>query len=196
MHRYFIIYKPYLVLSQFSASVEGQRTLKDVFDLPADVYPVGRLDRDSEGLLILTNDASLNHRLLDPSFRHEREYWVQVDGTIIETAVRQLRAGVDITVAGSRYHTLPCQVAIFETPAAVPERNPPVRFRKNIPTSWISLTLVEGKNRQVRKMTAAVGFPTLRLIRHRIGGITRGDLQPGDMVELKKESIFRNLFLL
>jgi 23S rRNA pseudouridine2457 synthase len=193
MHRYFIIYKPYQVLSQFTSS-EGKQTLKAFFNVPSDVYPVGRLDFDSEGLLLLTNDASLNHRLLNPAFAHEREYWVQVDGDINEKAIQELQRGVSITINGSKYRTKPCKATRFPNTPEVPERNPPVRFRKEIPTSWIKMILTEGKNRQVRKMTAQSGFPTLRLIRYRIGGITLDGLLPGDMREMNKNDIYTRLF--
>ena len=181
--RYFIVYKPFNVLSQFTSS-EGKPTLKDFFSVPADVYPVGRLDFDSEGLLLLTNDKQLNHRLLDPKFAHEREYWVQVDGQINEAALQRLRSGVTINIDGKPYTTRRCQVELFGSEPRVPVRNPPIRFRAHIPTSWIKIILLEGKNRQVRKMTAQAGFPTLRLIRHRIGNITLNGLQPGEMREI------------
>ncbi len=193
MHRYFIIYKPYQVLSQFT-SPEGKQTLKAYFNVPSDVYPVGRLDYDSEGLLLLTNDTSLNHRLLNPSFAHEREYWAQVDGDISEKAIRELQRGVSITINGSKYRTKPCKATRFPNTPEVPERHPPVRFRKEIPTTWIKMILTEGKNRQVRKMTAQSGFPTLRLIRYRIGGITLDGLLPGDMREMNKNDIYTRLF--
>jgi 23S rRNA pseudouridine2457 synthase len=193
MHRYFIIYKPYQVLSQFTSS-EGKQTLKAFFDVPSDVYPVGRLDYDSEGLLILTNDASLNHRLLNPSFAHEREYWVQIDGDIEEKALQELRSGVSISIDGAKYRTRTAKATRFANTPPVPERNPPIRFRKEIPTSWIKLILTEGKNRQVRKMTAQAGFPTLRLIRYRIGGISLDGLLPGDMREMNKNDIYTRLF--
>jgi 23S rRNA pseudouridine2457 synthase len=193
MHRYFIIYKPYQVLSQFT-SEEGKQTLKAFFNVPADVYPVGRLDHDSEGLLLLTNDTSLNHRLLNPSFAHEREYWVQVDGDIHEKALHELQTGVSITINGAKYRTRPCKATRFTNTPAVPDRDPPIRFRKEIPTSWIKLVLTEGKNRQVRKMTAQTGFPTLRLIRYRIGGITLDGLLPGQLREMNKNEIYTRLF--
>jgi 23S rRNA pseudouridine2457 synthase len=193
MLRYFIIYKPFQVLSQFSASA-GKLTLKDSFTVPSDVYPVGRLDYDSEGLLILTNDATLNYRLLNPQFRHEREYRVQVDGPIDNKAIDQLKAGVTITIDGKPFHTAPCNAGIFQEEPKLPPRNPPIRFRKNIPAPWIWLTLTEGKNRQVRKMTASVGFPTLRLVRYRIGRITLDTMQPGEQRELKRDEIYKLLF--
>lgn len=193
MHRYFIIYKPYNVLTQFSAH-EGKATLADYFHVPKDVYSVGRLDYDSEGLLILTNDAALNQRLLNPEHKHEREYWVQVEGSISKEAIDNLQKGVVISIDGKQYKTLPCKASLFIEPPLVYERNPPIRFRKNIPDSWISVTLIEGKNRQVRRMTAKVGFPTLRLIRYRIERLTLQNMQPGDMKEATKEEIYEALF--
>jgi 23S rRNA pseudouridine2457 synthase len=188
VYQYLKIYKPFQVLSQFT-SQEGKRTLKDFFKVASDLYPVGRLDFDSEGLLILTNDASLNHRLLDPTFAHEREYWVQVEGAIHADAIHALASGVDINIDGKTWRTRPCGVDLFTSPPAVPERFPPIRYRANIPTSWIKMVLTEGKNRQVRKMTARVGFPTLRLIRQRIGGVRLDDLQPGEMSPVRREAL-------
>jgi 23S rRNA pseudouridine2457 synthase len=193
MNRYFIIYKPYLVLSQFTSALNKQ-TLANYFSVPKNVYPVGRLDEDSEGLLILTNDENLNHRLLNPLFEHEREYWVQVEGTISKNAVTQLQQGVEINVNGKLFKTKHCKVLIFNDEPLLPPRNPPIRFRKNIATSWIRLILTEGKNRQVRKMTAKVGFPTLRLVRYRIEGIELGDMRPGEMKELSQKTVYKKLF--
>lgn len=193
MLRYFIIYKPFQVLSQFT-SEGGKQTLKDHFAVPPDVYPVGRLDYDSEGLLLLTNDKQLNHRLLDPRFAHEREYWVQVEGNVDEPGVKRLEQGVIITVDGKPYRTKPCKALLFDQPPAVPERNPPIRYRKNVPDSWLKLILTEGKNRQVRKMTAQVGFPTLRLIRYRIEQLSIAQLLPGDMRELSHSVVYTSLF--
>ncbi|MDE3235811.1 MAG: pseudouridine synthase [Bacteroidota bacterium] len=193
MPQYFIVYKPYQVLTQFS-STENKVTLKDFFEVSKDVYPVGRLDYDSEGLLILTNDTSLNHRLLHPSFKHEREYWAQVDGMPSTHVLQQLMKGVDITVDGKKYRTKHCIASLFDHAPIVPERNPPIRFRKEIPAPWIRLILQEGKNRQVRKMTAAIGHPTLRLIRYRIEDITLEQLQPGEMKELSQKVIYKKLF--
>lgn len=190
---YYVIYKPYQVLTRFGR--EGDKaSLADYFDVPADVYPVGRLDYESEGLLILSNDKSLNHRLLDPQHAHEREYWVQVDGAITNAAIQQLRQGVSITVEGRQYRTRRCLAEVFEQEPYVPERHPPIRFRRHIPAPWIKLVLNEGKNRQVRKMTAAVGFPTLRLIRYRIAGITLNGLQPGDMRRMARQEMYEALF--
>jgi 23S rRNA pseudouridine2457 synthase len=190
---YCIVYKPFNVLSQFTSG-EGKQTLKNFFDVPPDVYAVGRLDYDSEGLLLLTNDKKINNQLLNPSFAHEREYWVQVDGEITDEAIRNLETGVDITVDGKTYHTKKCCAAVFKIPPVVPDRNPPIRYRKSLPTSWIKLVLTEGKNRQVRKMTAAVGFPTLRLIRYRIQKCTIQTLQPGEMQILTEREAVHFLF--
>lgn len=191
--KYYIIYKPFQVLTRFGKE-EGKASLADYFKVPSDVYPIGRLDYDSEGLLILTNDKSLNHRLLDPKFAHEREYWVQVDGAVTDEAVQQLKQGVKIAVDGKQYQTRRCQASLFETEPVVPERIPPIRFRKLIPAPWIRLVLSEGKNRQVRRMTAAVGFPTLRLIRYRIGRITVAGLEPGQMREMAQREVYDMLF--
>jgi len=191
--RYFIINKPYGCLSQFSA-LEGKKTLADYFKAPRDVYSVGRLDQDSEGLLLLTNDKALNHRLLDPGFAHEREYWVQVDGAITGEAIAQLQAGVIINIDGKAHHTLPCRAVVFETVPPVPDRDPPIRFRKEIPSPRIRIILTEGKNRQVRRMTAKVGFPTLRLIRYRIEQLELGNMQPGEVIELSENTIRKKLF--
>jgi 23S rRNA pseudouridine2457 synthase len=190
---YYVIYKPFQVLTRFGKE-DGKDSLSDYFKVPVDVYPVGRLDYDSEGLLILSNDKSLTNRLLDPKYAHEREYWVQVDGAIDDPAIRQLRQGVEIAVDGKKYNTRRCKAEIFETEPVVPERNPPIRFRKSIPAPWIKLVLQEGKNRQVRKMTAAAGYPTLRLIRYRIAGITIDGILPGEMREMNQQEIYRLLF--
>jgi 23S rRNA pseudouridine2457 synthase len=175
--------KPYDVLSQFTPDHPGQRTLAD-FDLPKEIYAAGRLDRDSEGLLLLTNDGPLIKRLLDPEHGHHRSYLVQVEGEITPEALIRLEDGVKI----GECRTRPAKVQRIEPPK-VSERIPPVRFRKSIPTSWIRLSLTEGKNRQVRRMTAAVGFPTLRLIRESIGGLTLRDLKSGEHRQLSLDEI-------
>jgi len=182
-----------MVLSQFT-STDGKLCLKDFFKVSKDVYPVGRLDYDSEGLLILTNDAALNQRLLSPEFLHEREYLVQVEGNVTREALKKLEDGVTIKVNDSFYNTRPCKAFLLNELPVVPDRNPPVRFRKSIPTSWLSLILTEGKNRQVRKMMAATGFPVLRLIRKRIEGIEIKDMQPGDAINISRNTIYRQLF--
>lgn len=190
--QYLLFFKPYGVLSQFSK--EGDHpTLKDYLDIDTDIYPVGRLDRDSEGLLLLTNDKKVNQALLHPSQEKSKVYWVQVEGDITAEAIAQLRkGGVVISHKGKKHTCAPAEVQKLNAPD-LPERTPPVRFRKNIPTSWISLTIQEGKNRQVRKMTAAVGFPTLRLVRYQIQKAKLDGLAPGAFKSLSPEE-FRRLF--
>jgi 23S rRNA pseudouridine2457 synthase len=195
LNKYYIIYKPFQVLSQFT-SENGKACLKDFFDIDKDIYPVGRLDYDSEGLLLLTNDKSLNHRLLHPSFAHEREYRVQVEGLITNEALQKLNQGVSINVDGKTYDTKAAKAARLSDQIIIPERKPPIRFRQHIPTSWIRLILTEGKNRQVRKMTAATGFPTLRLIRSRIAGLSLDPMLPGDMIEMIQNEVYGKLGLL
>lgn len=193
MFKYYLAYKPYGVLNQFTDDL-GRPTLASLYNFPKDVYAVGRLDIDSEGLLLLTNDKSINHKLLNPKFRHEKTYWVQVEGSITDKAIKKLEKGVIIKVEGKEYHTLPAKAFRFEKQPNLPERNPPIRFRKNIPTSWISLCIVEGKKHQVRKMTAAVGFPTLRLVRYQIQGLTLSDMQVGEVKEISGKEIYLKLF--
>lgn len=166
--------KPYGVLSQFTP--EAGHPALDGFGFPPGVYAAGRLDHDSEGALLLTDNGKLIKKLLDPRFEHPRTYLVQLDGQITPEALRQLSKGVMI----KGYRTKPCKVEMVAAPEDLWERIPPIRYRANIPTSWAKITLVEGKNRQVRHMTAAVGFPTLRLIRIQIGNIALGGLKPGE----------------
>ncbi|MEM9978966.1 MAG: pseudouridine synthase [Cyanobacteria bacterium P01_D01_bin.2] len=179
-YRYLIFYKPYDVLSQFTDTrtdtrIQAKRTtLKAFIPIPG-VYPVGRLDRDSEGLLLLTDDGPLQQRLCHPRFGHPRTYWVQVEGIPDAQSLERLRQGVTIR----NYTTRPAQVELLCQAPALPPRIPPIRVRKHIPTAWLQLTLQEGKNRQVRRMTAAVGFPTLRLVRARLGSLQVEHLQPG-----------------
>lgn len=186
MH-YYIIYKPYGMLSQFSREAPAQVTLADLAtSFPKDVYPVGRLDADSEGLLLLTNDKSLNARLLDPAKGHPRTYRVQVEGEPTEEALDVLRRGIRIRIDGKEMVARPARVHRLETPPDLPERVPPVRFRKTVPDCWLEMTLTEGKNRQVRRMCAAAGFPVLRLVRVAIGGLhlehpALAGMQPGDV---------------
>lgn len=174
--RYILFYKPYGVLSQFSGSTN---TLKTYIPI-GDIYPVGRLDRDSEGLLLLTDDGYLQHRLSEPRFDHPRTYWAQVEGAPDQHALQRLREGVMI----QSYLTRPTRVRLLPAEPELPPRNPPIRFRRNIPATWIELVLVEGRNRQVRRMTATVGHPTLRLVRVAIGDLKLGDLRPGEWREL------------
>lgn len=180
-YQYILFYKPYNVLSQFSegttppvSAAEPRLTLKDFIPV-ANVYPVGRLDRDSEGLMLLTNHGRVQHRLSDPRFAHPRTYWVQVEQVPSAAALAQLRQGV--TIKG--YRTRPCQVESLMVAPTLPPREPPIRFRQSIPTAWLEMTLQEGKNRQVRRMTAAVGHPTLRLVRVAIAHLQLGTLEPG-----------------
>jgi len=204
--------KPYGVLSQFTVESPGQRTLAE-FGFPKNVYPIGRLDADSEGLLLLSDEPELNERLLHPRHAHEREYWAQVERIPTPEALQKLSRGV--VIQGRK--TLPCRAWVIEpqptmseprsrvrenadrsshapvrvltnaATIAIPPREPPIRFRKNVPTCWIGLELVEGKNRQVRRMTAAIGHPTLRLVRVRIGGFRLGNLPVGEWKELNCE---------
>ena len=166
--------KPYGVLSQFTP--EAGHPALDEFGFPKGVYAAGRLDHDSEGALLLSDEGKLIKKLLDPKFEHPRTYLVQVDGQITPEALQQLSKGVVI----KGYRTKPCSAEMAIPPEDLWGRVPPIRYRANIPTSWIQITLIEGKNRQVRHMTAAVGFPTLRLIRVKIGNISLGDLKPGE----------------
>ena len=167
-------HKPWGVVSQFTPDGSQNRTLAE-FGFPAGVYPIGRLDADSEGLLLLSDEPALNQRLLHPRQGHRRVYWVQVERIPTAAALAQLERGV---VIGGQV-TLPCRAWRFETPPPLPPRQPPIRFRKSVADCWIALELVEGKNRQVRRMTAAVGHPTLRLVRGQIGAFALADLAPG-----------------
>ena len=173
-----LFYKPYGVLSQFTAEGEWE-TLAAFGPFPKTVYPAGRLDAESEGLLLLTDDNRINHRVTDPRFGHPRTYVAQVERVPDEDALRRLREGV--TIDGKR--TLPAAVALIPADPGFPPRPVPIRFRKNVPTAWVEITLTEGKNRQVRKMTAAVGHPTLRLVRTAIGNLTLAGLKPGEWRE-------------
>ena len=208
-------HKPYGVVSQFTGDGSPNRTLAE-FGFPKNVYPIGRLDADSEGLLLLSDEPEWNERLLHPRHAHEREYWAQVERIPTPAALNKLERGISINVGGraaaaarggaaappppvsTGYQTLPCRAWILEpqpevgssrcddrtAQRAVPTRNPPIRFRKSVPDCWIGLELIEGKNRQVRRMTAAIGHPTLRLIRVRIGNFRLGDLPAGEWRKL------------
>jgi 23S rRNA pseudouridine2457 synthase len=172
-------HKPYGVISQFTPDGSPNRNLAN-FGLPPGVYPIGRLDADSEGLLLLSDEPDLNQRLLHPKQAHARLYWAQVENIPRPEALRRLERG--LLLQGRK--TLPCRASLLEPPPLLPPRVPPIRQRKSIPTAWIALELIEGKNRQVRRMTAAVGHPTLRLIRVRIGAFELGDLPVGAWREL------------
>lgn len=176
-------HKPYGVLSQFTKQEPQQQTLAE-FGFPKNVYPIGRLDWDSEGLLLLSDEKKWNDFLLNPRHAHERTYHVQVEGIATEEAAAKLRKGVLIQSRKTR----PCQAKLLADPG-YPARNPPIRFRLSVPTSWMELKLTEGKNRQVRRMTAAVGFPTLRLIRVAIGTYQLGDLATGNWRELNAQHL-------
>ena len=170
-------------------------TLVHIFPFPKDVYPIGRLDKDSEGLLIITNDKALTDRLLHPKHQHERTYFAQVEGIPNPEDLQKLSAGVTITVDGKKYQTKPCRAKLIE-PKDIADRTPPIRVRKLIPTSWIELKLIEGKNRQVRKMTAAIGFPTLRLIRVAIEDLKLEDLNHEICMSIQRDSLYKKLRLL
>lgn len=186
-NRHLLFFKPFDVLSQFTnetSSGNDRLTLKDFIPV-ADVYPVGRLDRDSEGLLLLTNNGGVQHRLSDPKFAHPRTYWVQVERIPDAAALQKLRSGIRI----QDYKTRPAFVKLLEVEPDLPPRDPPIRYRKSVPTAWIEMTLTEGKNRQVRRMTAAVGFPTLRLVRVAIGQLRLQELQPGEWRDLTQQEL-------
>jgi len=180
LHRHLLFHKPYGVLTQFTdGSGAGRLTLKDYIKIPG-IYAAGRLDIDSEGLLLLTSDGALQHRLTDPRFAHPRTYWAQVEGIPTPDALRRLESGVEIQGA----KTGPARAHLLPSEPDLPPRDPPIRIRLSIPTAWIELTLTEGRNRQVRRMTAAVGFPTLRLVRAAIGALRIEGLAPGHFRDL------------
>lgn len=179
------------MLSRFTK--DGNRPLLgELGHFDPGVYPVGRLDGDSEGLLILTNNKALTDALLKPVHAHRRVYYAQVDRTITPEAAEQLEAGVDISIEGKAYRTRPARAKLIHPPE-LPERYPPVRFRKDIPTSWLELELTEGKNRQVRRMTAAVGFPTLRLVRYAIEDLSIEGMQSGEVREYEEAELMKLL---
>jgi 23S rRNA pseudouridine2457 synthase len=172
-------HKPYGVISQFTPDGSPNRTLAE-FGFPKDVYPLGRLDADSEGLLLLSDEPILNTRLLDPQNAHPRRYWAQVEGIPASSSLEKLSHGVSM----GDHQTLPCRAWLLEPQPKLPPRDPPIRVRKTVPDSWIALELIEGKNRQVRKMTATVGHPTLRLLRVQIGNFQLGNLPSSQWKEL------------
>jgi len=182
-HHHFKIFKPYGFLSQFVQEPrKKKKLLAELFNFPDKTMAIGRLDHDSEGLLLLTTDGMMSYKIRDKGI--EKEYYVQVDGEITDEAMSQLQKGVEITVSGAKYLTLPCNAFSLENEPQIPARGRNIRDARHGPTSWISITLCEGKKRQIRKMTAAVGFPTLRLVRVRIGNILMDSMTPGDVVTL------------
>lgn len=185
-YQYILFYKPFQVLTQFTDIEDKKGLLHFLPDIKKDIYPVGRLDYDSEGLLLLTNDDLFKHQLLDPQSRFHKTYAAQVEGIINKNALEQLEKGVEISLKKKKHFTAPAKACILENPI-FPDRNPPIRYRANIPTSWLELSITEGKNRQVRKMTAKVGFPTLRLIRTHIGALNLDGLKPGTFKHLTRD---------
>jgi 23S rRNA pseudouridine2457 synthase len=192
-YRYIVFYKPYGVLTQFSDQGDpaaSRPTLKDYIPISS-VYPVGRLDLDSEGLLLLTDRGQLQHKLSDPSFQHPRTYWVQVENIPNPEAIAKLQTGV---VIKGGYQTKPAKARLLTESPSLPPRHPPIRARAHIPTAWLEMTLTEGKNRQVRRMTAAVGFPTLRLVRVAIAHLSLDSLIPGqwrDLTDIELANLLR-----
>lgn len=193
--RYYLFHKPFKVLSQFSNEA-GNRGIGSVLKLPKDVYPVGRLDLDSEGLLLLTNDRKLTDQLLNPKHAHARTYWVEVEGEPNAESLKQLTSGgVEINLGKGRKHkTLPCNVRLLPE-VHVEERSPPVNKVKHPVRTWLAITLREGKNRQVRKMTAKIGHPTLRLLRVSIENIHLDNLKPGELKQISKNVLYKKLNL-
>jgi 23S rRNA pseudouridine2457 synthase len=182
-HRHFIIHKPYGYLSQFVYELKRRkRLLGELYDFPIGTMAIGRLDEDSEGLLLLTTDGKVSEQIR--SKKVDKEYYVQVDGIITAEAIQKIQAGVEIGFDGKKYTTKPCKAFILETIPTFGERGKKIRDERHGPTSWASVIVNEGKFRQVRKMTAAVGFPTLRLVRVRIGNIHLNNLQAGEVLEV------------
>ena len=190
---YIAIYKPYMMLCQFTKEKEGDVTLSGFpYPFPKDCYSVGRLDKDSEGLLLLTNDNFLKTKFLTPTSDHSKIYYVQLEGIPTDEAIAHLQKGVDIRIKGKIYHTKKAEAQLIEPPV-LPERTPPIRYRANIPASWLKVTLTEGKNRQVRRMCAAVGFPVLRLVRYGMEGLGLDHLKENGLKNFEKESIYHLL---
>ena len=182
-HRHFMLFKPYGYLSQFVCEHKNKKLLGSLYDFPPGIMAIGRLDEDSEGLLLLTTDGKVSEEIRDPKV--EKEYYAQVDGIATAEAVERLQKGVEIGFEKIKYQTLPCKVFVLDAAPDFPPRGKKIRDDRHGPTSWISITISEGKNRQVRKMTAAVGLPTLRLVRVRVGKIWLNNLQPGEVIEMK-----------
>ena len=188
IHRHFLIYKPFGYLSQFIYNLKrNKKLLGELHNFPEGIMAIGRLDEDSEGLLLLTTDGMMSE--IVRSKKVEKEYYAQVDGLIDNNAIEKLKQGVEIGFKGTRYTTLPCNSHIITEKPNFPERGRKIRDERHGPTSWVSITVTEGKFRQVRKMTAAVGFPTLRLVRVRIGNVYLNNLQPGEVLEINEFDI-------
>ncbi|WP_299802239.1 pseudouridine synthase [uncultured Shewanella sp.] len=187
-HQHFLIYKPYGFLSQFVPETRKSKPLLgELYDFPEKTMAIGRLDHDSEGLLLLTTDGMQSHLIRSKTV--EKEYYVQVDGEAKQEQIALLQQGVEIGISGAKYQTLPCQVSQLVPAPNLPDRGRKVRDARHGPTSWLSITISEGKNRQIRKMTAAVGLPTLRLVRVRIGAIHLNQMQPGEVSPVSGFSI-------
>lgn len=185
VHRHFKIYKPYGYLSQFESNAKHQKNSKFLgcfHDFPKDIMSIGRLDQDSEGLLLLTTHGQVSNEINSRSY--EKEYYAQLDGIITDDAIDRMRQGLEIGNEGLMYRTEPCQISRLEAEPFIPPRGKTIRHERHGPTSWVSITVTEGKFRQVRKMTSAVGYPTLRLVRMRIGHHHLNRMQPGDVIEL------------
>ncbi len=182
--KYYKFYKPFGILSQFTPDHPGQASLKDLLDVDKDVYPIGRLDKDSEGLLLLSNDPALNAWILNPSNKKKKIYWVQLEGKIQDKAIQDLQDGITIRAKGKEHFVKAQSIKIIETDPELPERIPPIRERKNIPTSWCEIEISEGKNRQVRRMFAKVNYPVLRLVRVQIDSVHLGKMKPGELQDL------------
>lgn len=193
--KYYTIYKPFGVLSQFTPDHDGQITLASLYPFPSDVYPVGRLDRDSEGLLLLTNDNQLKTTILDPGCHVSKTYLVQVEGVPTAADLHPLESGITVRINKKEVALLPAEVRIMNPPPLLPRRDPPIRFRKDIPDQWVEVKIKEGKNRQVRKMMATVGFPVLRLIRSQIGDLDIAGMQPDDVIEWNRDQLHYKLGL-
>ncbi|SFU56638.1 23S rRNA pseudouridine2457 synthase [Pustulibacterium marinum] len=193
-HKHYKLFKPYGYISQISSNDERQlrkkKFLKDIETIPKDVMPIGRLDEKSEGLLLLTTDGKLSNTVNTSGI--EKEYYVLVDGAITHDQVQKLREGVSIGLNGKKYITKPCQVTLLETSPELPDRGKKIRDERHGPTTWLSIIITEGKFRQIRKMTSAVGTPTLRLVRVRIGNILLKNLLPGEVIAIEKDNISSN----
>lgn len=192
-HHYFIVHKPFKILSQFTDD-GANKGLNAIFTIPKNVYPVGRLDLDSEGLLILTDDKSLNNKLLNPKNNHNRIYWIEVEGIPSESTINKLKKGVEISINGKKHLTKKASVKMIQPEIA--ERNPPVNYKKHPERTWLEIGLTEGKNRQVRRMTAKVGHPTLRLIRVGIEELNLNPLKSGEITQISEKIIYKKLNLL